>query len=180
MSAIMLANRPEYFEIAWGAQRAGTYWTPVNWHLTADEVAYIVADWGATVLFASPETAEVAARLPGVRVFVTGGGRPDLPGVMSYETAIAGLSASRRPRVRRRGRGRGEHGLLLLGHDRAAEGDHAGGRVSAVRRGVALDVLMRRCSGSGRIRSTCARAPLYHAAPIGCSMGTQRAAGRSC
>src|SRR5580693_8850408 len=41
--AIMLANRPEYFEIAWGAQRAGTYWTPVNWHLTADEAAYIVA-----------------------------------------------------------------------------------------------------------------------------------------
>jgi len=42
--AIMLANRPEYFEIAWGAQRAGTYWTPVNWHLTPEEAAYIVAD----------------------------------------------------------------------------------------------------------------------------------------
>src|ERR1700723_2137669 len=81
--AIMLANRPEYFEIAWGAQRAGTYWTPVNWHLTADEAAYIVADSGATVLFASPETAEVAARMPGVTVFVTGGERQDLPGVAS-------------------------------------------------------------------------------------------------
>src|ERR1700722_9583611 len=91
--AIMLANRPEYFEIAWGAQRAGPYWTPVNWHLTAEEAAYIVADSGATVLFASPETAEVAARMPGVTVFVTGGERPDLPGVMSYEAQIAGLFA---------------------------------------------------------------------------------------
>src|ERR1700722_7874179 len=62
--AIMLANRPEYFEIAWGAQRAGTYWTPVNWHLTAEEAAYIVADCGASVVFASPETAAAAARLP--------------------------------------------------------------------------------------------------------------------
>ena len=75
--AVMLANRPEYFEIGWGAQRRGTYWTPVNWHLTADEAGYIVEDCGATVLFASPETAEVAAqitaRLPGVTAFVTGG-----------------------------------------------------------------------------------------------------------
>ena len=40
--AVMLANRPEYFEIGWGAQRRGTYWTPVNWHLTVDEAAYMV------------------------------------------------------------------------------------------------------------------------------------------
>jgi long-chain acyl-CoA synthetase len=109
--AIMLANRPEYFEIAWGAQRAGTYWTPVNWHLTAEEAAYIVADCGASVVFASPETAEAAARLPGVLVFVTGDdqtafpvgtefpGRPGHsgaaghPGLASYEAAIAGFSA---------------------------------------------------------------------------------------
>jgi acyl-CoA synthetase (AMP-forming)/AMP-acid ligase II len=35
--AILMVNRPEYFEVAWGAQRRGVYWTPVNWHLTADE-----------------------------------------------------------------------------------------------------------------------------------------------
>ena len=74
--AVMLANRPEYFEIAWGAQRRGTYWTPVNWHLTADEAGYIVEDCGATVLFASPETADVAAQIaarqPGITVLVTG------------------------------------------------------------------------------------------------------------
>ena len=60
--AVLMANRLEYFEVAWGAQRRGTYWTPVNWHLTADEAGYIVEDCGAKVLFASPETAEVAAR----------------------------------------------------------------------------------------------------------------------
>lgn len=61
--ALMLANGPEYFEIAWGAQRRGTCWTPVNWHLTAAEARYIVEDCGAQVLFASPETAEVAAQI---------------------------------------------------------------------------------------------------------------------
>src|ERR1700677_1936343 len=97
--AVMLANRPEYFEIAWGAQRAGTYWTPVNWHLTAEEAAYIVADCGAGVVFASPETAQAAARLPGVTVFVTGddeagpasaglSAAPGHGGLASYEAAI--------------------------------------------------------------------------------------------
>jgi long-chain acyl-CoA synthetase len=35
--AVLMANRLEYFGVAWGAQRRGTYWTPVNWHLTAGE-----------------------------------------------------------------------------------------------------------------------------------------------
>src|SRR5258708_4596029 len=50
-----MANRPEFFEIAWGALRRGTYWTPVNWHLTAQEARYIVEDCGAQVLFAAAE-----------------------------------------------------------------------------------------------------------------------------
>ena len=40
-------NRLEYFEVLWGAMRAGLYVTPVNWHLAADEVSYIVDDCGA-------------------------------------------------------------------------------------------------------------------------------------
>jgi long-chain acyl-CoA synthetase len=56
-----MANRLEYFAIAWGAQRRGTYWTTVNWHLTEVEASHIVQDCGAKMLFAAPETAEVAA-----------------------------------------------------------------------------------------------------------------------
>src|ERR1700685_997008 len=48
--AVFMANRPEYFEVAWGGQRRGVYWTPVNWHLTGDEAGYIVRDCGARVL----------------------------------------------------------------------------------------------------------------------------------
>src|ERR1700678_2938366 len=96
--AVLMANPPEYLADAWGAQRRGTYWTPVNWHLTADEASYIVEDCGAKVLFAAPETADVAARiaarLPGLIVFVTG---TDHPGLRRYEDAIAAQPASQPP-----------------------------------------------------------------------------------
>jgi long-chain acyl-CoA synthetase len=93
--ALLLANQPEYFEVAWGAQRRGTYWTPVNWHLTADEAGYIVRDCGARVLFASAETADLAASIaadqPGLSVYVAGG-EPGA-GLASYEAASSAESA---------------------------------------------------------------------------------------
>ena len=52
--AVLFANEPGLFPVVWAAQRTGLYYTPVNWHLTPDEAAYIVADCGARVLFASP------------------------------------------------------------------------------------------------------------------------------
>src|SRR4051794_966386 len=61
--ALVMDNRPEFLEVAWGAQRAGTYWTPVNWHLTEEEAAYVVGDCGARVLFAAEPTAGLAARI---------------------------------------------------------------------------------------------------------------------
>ena len=99
--AVLMVNRPEYFEVAWGAQRRGVYWTPVNWHLTADEAGYIVRDCGAQVLFASPETAELAARLaaqrPGLRAYVAGAGTGDEAtdryGLPSLDAALEELPA---------------------------------------------------------------------------------------
>ena len=49
----MLENHPRYFEVFWGAQRAGLYTTPINWHLKAEEAGYIVEDCGATAIFTS-------------------------------------------------------------------------------------------------------------------------------
>ena len=34
--AVIAENRPELFDLAWGAQRSGLQFTAVNWHLTAD------------------------------------------------------------------------------------------------------------------------------------------------
>jgi acyl-CoA synthetase (AMP-forming)/AMP-acid ligase II len=176
--AIMLANRPEYFEIAWGAQRAGTYWTPVNWHLTAEEAAYIVADSGATVLFASPETAEVAARMPGLRVFVTGGERADLPGVTSYEAAIAGLSAEPiDPESGDAAEIEGSTVFYSSGTTGRPKGIMRAAEFPPFGAGVPLDLVMRLVFGFGPDSVYLCPGPLYHAAPLGFSMGTHRAGG---
>ncbi len=49
--AVLLDNCPDYFEIAWGAQRAGLYFTCLSTKLQVDEIAYILTDSHAKVLF---------------------------------------------------------------------------------------------------------------------------------
>jgi long-chain acyl-CoA synthetase len=51
--AILMENCPDFMVAVWAAARSGLYYTPVNWHLTADEVAYIVADCGARAILSS-------------------------------------------------------------------------------------------------------------------------------
>jgi len=172
--AILMPNRPEYFEIAWGAQRLGTYWVPVNWHLTADEVGYIVADSGAQVLFASPETAEIAAAIvansPAVRAaYVVG---PERPGLASYARAIAAQSATPLDNE--------TEGMTFFYSSGTT------GRPKGIRRshdfpsfgtGLALDHLMGLVFGFNSDAVYLCPAPLYHAAPIGWAMGTHRNGG---
>jgi acyl-CoA synthetase (AMP-forming)/AMP-acid ligase II len=61
--ALMLPNRREFLEVTWGCQLSGLYYTPVNTHLTFDEVAYIVDDCQARALFIDASMAELAAEL---------------------------------------------------------------------------------------------------------------------
>ncbi|MFM8972167.1 MAG: AMP-binding protein, partial [Actinomycetota bacterium] len=61
--AVLMENRSEYFEPCWAAQRSGLTYTCINSHLTADEVAYIVDDCDARVLFTSDTLAEVATAI---------------------------------------------------------------------------------------------------------------------
>ena len=51
--AILMENNVRYLEVAWGAQRAGLYYTPLNHHLGTAEIQYILDDCGATALIAS-------------------------------------------------------------------------------------------------------------------------------
>jgi fatty-acyl-CoA synthase len=94
--AIFMDNRREYFEVAWAAQRAGLYWTPISQHLLPDEVAYIAADCGAELIVSSHALAQTAEglreRLPGLKHrFMLGG---TLPGFESYEDAVAAQPAT--------------------------------------------------------------------------------------
>ena len=61
--ALVLPNRPEFFEITWGCQLSGLYYSAVNTHFTADEVAYVVDDSEAKAVFIDESMAELAAHL---------------------------------------------------------------------------------------------------------------------
>ncbi len=69
---------------------AGISSIPINFHLTADEVAYILKDAGAGILFVGPETTQVgleAAARAGVRTVI--GWRADAPGLTRWDAFVA-------------------------------------------------------------------------------------------
>ncbi|MFZ6003421.1 MAG: acyl-CoA synthetase [Actinomycetota bacterium] len=87
--AILLANEPRWFDAVWAALRSGLYYTPVNWHLTAPEVAYIVRDCGARSVLTSASFADKVAGLDVEVPLVVDG---DIDGWESYEKAVADKS----------------------------------------------------------------------------------------
>jgi len=89
--ALVLPNRPEFFEITWGCQLSGLYYSAVNTHFTADEVVYVIGDSDAKAVFVDASMAELASRITvvngGVDVHICVGGA--LPGWRSYDDVVA-------------------------------------------------------------------------------------------
>jgi long-chain acyl-CoA synthetase len=88
--AVLMENRPEFFEVCWGAQRSGLFYTCINWHFNADEAAYIIDDCDAQVLVVSEMFGAVASELldkmPNVKVRLVVG-EHGLDGYDSYVAA---------------------------------------------------------------------------------------------
>jgi acyl-CoA synthetase (AMP-forming)/AMP-acid ligase II len=61
-------NSDHYFELMFGALKAGVVIAPIGWRLAPPEVAYIAGDSDAVMLFVGPEVADQAAAIA-----------PDLP-----------------------------------------------------------------------------------------------------
>ncbi|KQW70869.1 acyl-CoA synthase [Phenylobacterium sp. Root77] len=93
--AIVCSNRAEFIEVQAATLRSGLRITPVNWHLTTDEIAYIINDCEAKVLVGEARVASVAPaaeQCPNVVLKLAVGG--DIPGFQSYDDAIAPLDGS--------------------------------------------------------------------------------------
>lgn len=60
--ALIGENSPAFVETVFASQRAGFRLTPVNWHLTAEEAAYIVQDCEAKALVTTDGCGDVAGR----------------------------------------------------------------------------------------------------------------------
>jgi long-chain acyl-CoA synthetase len=91
---LLCGNRPEFVEAMAAAERSGLPITPVNWHLTGPEVAYIAGDCGARVLIADARFAvaatEAAKEINAVCLAVAGG----IDGFESYDDAVAAEDAT--------------------------------------------------------------------------------------
>jgi acyl-CoA synthetase (AMP-forming)/AMP-acid ligase II len=88
-------NSDIYFELLLGAMKANVVMAPVNWRLAGPEIAFIVEDCKAAILFTGPEFIEqvrgIQAQLPSVRIFMTTeGGAPDWLDFAAWRDAQSG------------------------------------------------------------------------------------------
>jgi len=172
--AVLLENRPEMFEIVWAALRTGLYVTPINWHLSAEEAAYIVADCEASVLFASASLPSVLDELADVggplRERVAVGG--PVEGYADYEALLAGQPSDRLADECA--------GIFMLyssgttGRPKGIKPPDIGGPLDTV---SGFTMLVQHLYGGGEDTVYLSPAPLYHAAPLGWTTTMHRLGG---
>ena len=85
-------NSDLYFELLLGAMKANVVMAPVNWRLAGPEVAFIVDDCKAPVLFVGPEfiaqARNIKPQLPDLRhIITTEGGAPEWPDFTAWRDA---------------------------------------------------------------------------------------------
>ncbi len=155
--AILLENDPRWFDAVWAALRSGLYYTPVNFHLTAPEVAYIVEDCGARSVLTSAALADKVSDLNVEIPLVLGG---DIDGWERYEQAVTGQPSTA---LEREPEGAGmfyssgttgrPKGILFPLPDRTVHDDHP-------------LVTMKSPIGNTADSVYLSPAPMYHTAPV--------------
>jgi long-chain acyl-CoA synthetase len=94
--AIVCGNRPEFGEAVHAALRIGLRFTPVNWHLTAKEMAYIIHDCDAKAILGDVRFGEPLLRAlpecPNVTTPLAVGGM--VQGFLDFEAVISAESGA--------------------------------------------------------------------------------------
>jgi long-chain acyl-CoA synthetase len=97
--AAFCGNRREYFEIMTAAAHGGWLFVPVNWHFTAEELAYVVDNADARALIADARFLDVVTEavdredFPELALRVVVGAEAPPGGFVEYEDLLAAASA---------------------------------------------------------------------------------------
>src|SRR6476620_11370402 len=86
--AILMENNEHFHAVAWAARRCGLYYVPINTHLTAAEVAYIIDNSGAKAVVGSAALRKTLVDidgLPELRIIAD----DDLDGWYRYPECVA-------------------------------------------------------------------------------------------
>ncbi len=169
--ALLLENHPRFFEICWGAQRAGIIYTAMSSRLTVSEAAYIVKDCAAKLLITSHALAALAQELvtqaPDVshRLMLDG----SIAGYQAYETLLA-----THPAQRIADETAGTDMLYSSGTTGRPKGVFVPPESPAIDASTALIEICRNAYGINDSSVYLSPAPLYHAAPLRFNMVAMR------
>ena len=165
--ALVCSNRAEFVEVLAATLRTGLRLTPVNWHLTADEIAYIIQDCEAKAVIGEARVAAVGpavAEVPEVQVRLAVGGA--IKGWEDYGATLDGCDGS-------------DIDDPVLGNSMMYTSGTTG-RPKGVHRPIAAATPQSSYAERGYDRATsvqlCA-GPAYHAAPLGFDVRAAMGAG---
>ena len=169
--AFFLTNIPDYFALAWGAQRCGLRFVCISSKLTAAEVDYILSDSGAKLLVAGAPLAEAAMALTTELQRYSLGG--EIAGFARWDDTVAAMPATP---VADEVAG---NGMLYS----SGTTGRPKGILSAMPADPAIDhmtplaMLAQGFFGLGPDSIYLSTAPLYHAAPLGWTMTVHKLGG---
>ena len=169
--AILLENHPRFFEICWGAQRAGIIYTAMSSRLNVSEAAYIAKDCAAKLLITSRTLAAMALELvmqaPDVphRLMLDG----TVDGYLAYEALLA-----THPAQRIADETAGADMLYSSGTTGRPKGVFVPPESPAIDASTALIEICRTVYGINDSSVYLSPAPLYHAAPLRFNMVAMR------
>lgn len=174
--ALLTDNRPEAFEVYWAALRSGLYVTAVNWHLSPDEIRYIVNDCGAQALIISASQSETARQIargtPAVQIRLSYGGAAE--GFGSYRDELRHVRPEPLPE-----QPRGGDMLYSSGTTGRPKGIKAPLPDAGIGEPNPGTMLFGAVYGFGPDTVYLSPAPIYHAAPLRlrCRPGVRRHGG---